>query len=214
MSPLLYCATLNQKSPLILAIETAIERAQLYQENDQQLKLYAHRFSLKHKFLLDDELSSNHEQNLIKFILNYVGYLPTLVEEFFSHCQALNWHVVRKTMEDILLNFFDGIDERARTHGYIALLDKSYFAHRLIEELHDHMICQEGMPLLKWNMTMANLMVHQIMGSRFSAHLDQTALELSQKLLSQAPSGIQKNSACQEPAWPCFCEQFNISLLF
>lgn len=209
MSPMLKYDEFHKKTPLVRTIDSAIHLARNQKKYDQELNLYVHRFSVKHRPWLDEEEAYTYEQNLIKLLINYVYYLPELLDNFFEHCRSLNWHNLGEKTESILTNFFDGVETKVRINGLIGMLDKIYFSHRLVEELHDFMMCKVANPLLTWDMTMSNLIVHELMGHRYSSHLDQTVIELSQKLvegLLESP----KTGQSQKVHWPCFCERFNV----
>jgi hypothetical protein len=85
----------------------------------------------------------------------------------------------------------------------------------MIEEIHDYMMCHTGQPTVTWNMTSANLIIHQLLGSEYSSRLDQSAIELAQKITSEAPSPeLATEKKGPNEIWPCFCERYGLSYAF
>jgi hypothetical protein len=54
----------------------------------------------------------------------------------------------------------------------MALMDEAYLAHRLFEEVNDRYIARVGMPLIPWDMTLANVVAHQLVGEELANKLD------------------------------------------
>ena len=66
-----------------------------------------------------------------------------------------------------------------------ALLDASFFAHRLFEEINDYYQVKAGIAIVYVDMTTANLMVHNIIGDEFANKLDQAVTNATQKILAE-----------------------------
>jgi hypothetical protein len=56
--------------------------------------------------------------------------------------------------------------------GLLALIDEAYLAHRLIEEVNDRVMMASGLPLSPMDMTLSNIVVHDILGDQFANQLD------------------------------------------
>ncbi len=205
---------LDRDRPLSSALKILIDQVRIEPNSQHTLLLYAHRFTLQPQPFFDPT-DAIAEQNLVQLILQYVQYLPTHLDEFNAYCQRCHWQMVADQSNRIIASFFERSEIILLQTGIIGLLDKVYFSHRLIEELHDHMMCNLGTPATSWNMTAANLLVHQWLGNDYAAKLDGTVIELAHKLTAQAPElnndHTQKNQA---NAWPCFCEHHGIKLNF
>jgi hypothetical protein len=52
------------------------------------------------------------------------------------------------------------------------LLDAAYFCNRLIEELNDHLHTHCGQPLLELDISIANVMIHGLLGDDYANQLD------------------------------------------
>ncbi len=214
MSPVKKHGAFRGSSSLISVLESTIDQVQKNHENIKKFALLAHRFSIQHRYWMDNEESNTLEKNLFQLVLNYMNYLPALIQEFDNQCEKVGWGNLSRQINSILLRLFEGQDSRQDGSGIVGLLDKVYFSHRIMEELHDHMICHCGRPIFEWDMTMANLLVHQLVGSQYSTRLDQTAIELSQKLMADVPKIPSEKAQDQDDAWPCFCKRFKVNLSF
>jgi hypothetical protein len=215
MSPNLSVQTINRETSLSNALESLIDQANRHQDNERMLKLYAHRFALEPGYWLDITDCHSIEQNLTQLIKQYGDYLPVLIEDFNVQCQHMGWTNVAEKTNRIVASFFDRLENHKGQVGLLSLLDKIYFAHRLIEEIHDHIMCHTGQPKTTWNMTMANLLVHQLLGPEYSSRLDQSVIELAEKILSDAPKpNFTERKKGPNVVWPCFCERYGLNLVF
>jgi hypothetical protein len=197
---------------LVNVLKFAIMKTEHNRDSKHKLTLFVHQFSLRQKNKTFKRNTSEFEKNLAQMIDNYLKTLPTLINEFDQQCKILGWHSLTHKTDSLLLDFFDEIDAQIQEEGVIGILDRVYFAHRVIEELHDRMICKLGYPVLSWDMTMANLLVHQMLGTHYSTHLDQTAMELCEKLLVELPEQSEQVQKKATQIWPCFCEQFDVDM--
>ncbi len=66
-----------------------------------------------------------------------------------------------------------------------ALLDEAYLAHRLLEEVNDRFMAQSGIPLAPMDMTMPNIIAHELIGEPFANELDQAVLFSAELLLNE-----------------------------
>ena len=215
MSPNLSAMSTNRETSLSNALEFLIDQANRHQDNERMLKLYAHRFAMEPCYWLDINDGRNIEQDLTELIKKYGNYLPVLIEDFNVQCQHMGWTDIADKTNSIIASFFDRLENHKGQVGLLSLLDKIYFAHRLIEEIHDHIMCLTGQPNTAWNMTTANLLIHQMLGSEYSSRLDQSVIELSEKLLADAPKpNFDGQKKGPNNVWPCFCERQGLNLAF
>ncbi len=68
--------------------------------------------------------------------------------------------------------------------GLMALMDESYLAHRLFEEVNDRYISAVGIPLIPWDMTLANVVAHQLVGENLANELDELVHQTVNKMMS------------------------------
>jgi hypothetical protein len=108
-------------------------------------------------------------------------------------------------------------------HGLESLLDESYLAHRLVEEVNDLYITHLGQPLIPLDTTVANLVAHRLIGEPFANQLDQAVHEAMQTLLHQPAfrsPAVQAYRAtlCSSRTvaawqrWPCLSRQLGVGL--
>lgn len=134
MSPLRKPIVFERDESLANALRKVINQAEQQHSNDRALLLYAHRFALQPTYWNNSENRATFEKNLVQFILQYVHYLPALIEEFNTECEQAGWGSVAKQSNHIITAFFEKLDNPLRQSGLLGLIDKIYFAHRLIEE--------------------------------------------------------------------------------
>jgi hypothetical protein len=205
----------NRETSLSHALETLIQQANRHQDSERMLKLYAHRMALQNHFQKSEDSTHTFEQDLVYLIQQYADYLPVLIDDFSHQCFQLGWADVAEKTDQIIASFFARLNQPRNHVGLLTLLDKVYFAHRMIEEIHDYMMCHTGQPTVTWNMTSANLIIHQLLGSEYSSRLDQSAIELAQKITSEAPSPeLATEKKGPNEIWPCFCERYGLSYAF
>src|SRR5690606_5487614 len=105
----------------------------------------------------------------------------------------------------------------------IGLLDESYLAHRLIEEINDRYITYLGQPLIPLDTTLANLIAHQLIGEDCANRLDAQVEEIVAGLLDEQafsePSVREYRERLSNPRtlaawkrWPCLSRQLGVDL--
>ncbi len=128
----------------------------------------------------DSELES-----LEKFAHQYISHVP----EFL---QALKEAAQVSGIEDHVFPFLKVAEEYflsppclPNNHmGLMALMDESYLAHRLFEEVNDRYIGAVGLPLIPWDMTLANVVAHQLVGEELANQLDERVHLTVNKMMS------------------------------
>ena len=190
-----------------------IESATKEPGNDKSLRLYARRFALQQPFWLSAN-DETFELNLIELIQQYIHYIPVLVAEFDARARDIGWDKMANRLNQIIDSFFNDGYQTPSNVGLVGILDKAYFTHRLIEEMHDYMMCQHGKPVLPWDMTATNLLIHNLIGEQYGSRLDQTVIELSEKLTKDLPDLDTPKTTLGQTEWPCFCDRFGVCIPF
>lgn len=110
---------------------------------------------------------------LMAFILDYVESVPGCLNLVRAVSKQLGFYDYAAPFlamaEDYFLRPPDVLPE---DEGLEALLDESFLAHRLLEEVNDHHIRHLQRPLLPLDMTEANLIVHHLLGDELATRLE------------------------------------------
>ena len=125
-------------------------------------------------------------RSLVDFIVEYIQQVPPFLEAVYMGSERAGiMEYVRPFLqiaEDYFLNPPEGVDEH---RGLDALMDEAYLAHRLLEELNDRYILKAGIPMIPMNMTIANLIIHNLIGEPFANKLDMLVEDAAQKTIKQ-----------------------------
>jgi hypothetical protein len=162
---------------------------------------------------------------LLAFVDTYIDHVP----EFLDAAAAITAHGeisdCAAPMLAMACDYFVKPREleggRAGMHG---LLDDAYLAHRLIEEVNDRFMAKTGIPLIPLDMTVANLIVHHLIGEPFANELDdgvQFAVEqlflrrehFSTPAVRAYVEHHRRNRwADERRRWPCLTDALSIGL--
>ena len=107
--------------------------------------------------------------------------------------------------------------------GLDCLLDEAYLAHRLVEEVNDLYIKHFGQPLIPLDMTVANLIAHQLIGEDFANQLDEAVHHAVDEMLDEDSFALESVEAYREKLnspdtgaawkrWPCLSRQLGVGL--
>jgi hypothetical protein len=107
--------------------------------------------------------------------------------------------------------------------GLDSLLDEAYLAHRLVEEVNDLYIKHFGQPLIPLDMTVANLIAHQLIGEEFANQLDEAVHHAVDEMLNEDSFALESVEAYREKLnspdtgaawkrWPCLSRQLGVGL--
>jgi hypothetical protein len=132
----------------------------------------------------DNELDS-----LKKFAMEYIHHVPDFLDALkqASKKAGIENHVYPflKVAED----YFTQPPKLPNNHvGLMALMDEAYLAHRLFEEVNDRYIARVGIPLIPWDMTLANVVAHQLVGEELANALDARVHRTVTKMMSAEQS--------------------------
>lgn len=109
----------------------------------------------------------------MEFVTHYIEHVPDFLEALTDLTKSGGVYDYAKTFLEIAEDYFfappglvDGRD------GLLGLIDEAYLAHRLIEEVNDRVMMASGMPLAPMDMTLSNIIVHDLLGDEFANQLD------------------------------------------
>lgn len=202
----------RHQSSLAATIRQLVSETRHAELKEAVVRLYSQRLKTAAGSLIDVS-SDDFDRKFNLFILQYANSLPKLIDSLSEHCRKVGWSNLIDQLESVVASYFGPLDIKAEL-GLFGILDRLYFAHRLVEELHDHLMSRTGQPVLKWDMTTANLVVHQLLGDQFAARLDQITVEVSHKMVTSTNPGNPVNSGTDATSghWPCFCQQAGLML--
>jgi len=168
----------------VSTLRSIINNAVIHENKTQ--RLHRHLQSMvkilpSHLYLQQD----NELESLQEFAHQYISHVP----EFL---QALKEAAQVSGIEDHVFPFLKVAEEYflsppslPNDHmGLMALMDESYLAHRLFEEVNDRYISAVGLPLIPWDMTLANVVAHQLVGEELANQLDEKVHLTVNKMMS------------------------------
>ena len=165
-------------------------------------------------------------ETLLIFTIDYIDHVPDFLEALNEASLQVGIHRFISPFLDIAEENFMAITRDQPVSGLDLLLDKAYFAHRLIEEVNDQYLVKTGSTLIPMNMTWANLIVHSILGEEFANQLDEIVDDTVDKMMrSQAIYHEQKfrefvqDRSAEEwiriwSRWNCLSNNLGIELKF
>ena len=210
----------------VQAIRNLIIRIKELEAQDKHLQtlISDHIEQLHHTIELPDE---NACETLLIFTMDYIDHVPDFLEALNEASQQVGIHSFISPFLDIAEeNFLSPVTQCQPLSGLDLLLDKAYFAHRLIEEVNDQYLVKTGSTLIPMNMTWANLIVHSILGEDFANELDIIVDKtVDQMMRSQAIYQEEKfkefihNRSAEEwiriwSRWNCLSNNLGIELKF
>lgn len=165
-------------------------------------------------------------KGLADFILRYIKHVPDFIDAIRTMAQEAGiYHEVEpllKIASDYFLSPPSIIDPHSQLE---ALLDEAYLAHRLLEEVNDRFMAKSGIPLAPMDMTVANVIAHELIGEPFANELDQAVLFSAELLLNEHKFegknfstyiDTHKTQGWQQEfeRWPCLTDDLSISVEF
>lgn len=135
---------------------------------------------------------SGSPEALMDFVVSYIRHVPDFIQAVHKIGQNNNIESITTPFLRIAEEFFLSPPELVDGHaGLDALLDEAYLAHRIIEEVNDHIQARFGIPLAPMDMTKANLIVHSLIGEPFANDLDH-AVQYSVEMLLMRGSVLER----------------------
>jgi hypothetical protein len=114
-------------------------------------------------------------------------------------------------------------EELNEVSGLPALMNEAFLAHRLFEEVNDTYIMRVGQPMIPFDMTMSNVIVHSLIGEPFANELEQVvmvaakgifgenkAYEGNDKFLAFMDKKENDNLVKIAQSWPCMSTQMGL----
>ncbi|GAA5315974.1 MAG: hypothetical protein AseanaTS_11790 [Candidatus Pelagadaptatus aseana] len=207
-------------------IQSTIATARVHEQQTAELKsLLEQQLPSLHTAI---ELPShNSVDTLHGFIMDYIQHVPQFIEAIHTLAEDAKIDEPISYVLKVASDFFLEPPQLLESHsGMRALMDESYLAHRLIEEVNDRFINLCGQPLAPMDMTRSNLIIHYLIGEPFANELD-SAVQYCVDLIMARHSSIQSeafqayieehrdNGWYEEiKRWPCLAEDLSINLNF
>jgi len=159
---------------------------------------------------------------LLNFIIHYIDQVPEFIDAVDTIANECNIADYTEPVMSVAKEFFVQPPELIDGHnGLNALMDESYLAHRLIEEVNDRFMSRYNMPLVPIDMTRSNLIIHHLIGEPFANQLDHAvhliADNLQGKELAFVPDACREDRsnrwASDLQRWPCLVDNLSVNLL-
>jgi hypothetical protein len=163
---------------------------------------------------------------LADFVLRYIKHVPDFIDAIRAMAQDAGIYQDVAPLLKIASDYFMSPPSILEGHSQLeALLDEAYLAHRLLEEVNDRFMAQCGIPLAPMDMTMANIIAHELIGEPFANELDQAVLFSAELLLNEHRFegenvrqyiNMHKYRGWEEELkrWPCLAEDLSIAVEF
>lgn len=111
--------------------------------------------------------------SLMNFVASYVESVPGSLTLVTAVSKRMGFHDYAAPFLHMAEDYFlQPPDVLPGDSGLEAVLDESFLAHRLLEEVNDHHIRHLQRPLLPLDMTEANLIVHYLLGDGLATRLE------------------------------------------
>lgn len=166
-------------------IRRLIRQAQLEDAHSSQLLAFVERRrrALHAAIKLPPEQAS---ARLAEFVQRYVCHVPDFIEAVSSMAREAGIAAEVEPLLKIASDYFLSPPSLVNGQSQLeALLDEAYLAHRLLEEVNDRFMAQSGIPLAPMDMTMPNIIAHELIGEPFANELDQAVLFSAELLLNE-----------------------------
>jgi len=165
-------------------------------------------------------------KDLADFVVRYIKHVPDFIDAIRSMAQEAGIFNDIEPLLKIASDYFLSPPSIVDPHSQLeALLDEAYLAHRLLEEVNDRFMAKSGIPLAPMDMTVANIIAHELIGEPFANELDQAVLFSAELLLTEHGFeganishyvNAHRDKGWQEELerWPCLVEDLSISVEF
>lgn len=138
---------------------------------------------LRVKLLLPSE---NPDAALIAFITDYIESVPGCLRLVSAVSKRMGFYDYAAPFLELAQDYFlNPPGDIPGDGGLEALLDESFLAHRLLEEVNDHHIRHLQHPLLPVDMTEANIIVHHLLGEEVANGLERLVHDTAAALLER-----------------------------
>jgi hypothetical protein len=162
---------MNTKA-LQLLIQEAVtqeqETGQLHQLLQQRLKTVERIVELPEVEALE---------RLYEFVIRYIKQVPQMLEDLHQGATEAGLLSYVSPILEVVEGFFIlPPKELNKETGLVALMDEAFLAHRLFEEVNDTYIMRMGQPMIPFDMTMSNIIIHTLISEPFGNELEQIVM--------------------------------------
>jgi len=207
------------------AIRQIINQAKSQANTQEKLNVFLQkRRPLLHSSIL---LPQNQDvKPLVDFVDRYISHVPDFIEAIKTIIQEAQIENEVQPILTVAANYFLSPPDLIKENSdLLALLDESYLAHRLLEEVNDRFMAKTGIPLTPMDNTIANLIAHELIGEPFANLLDQAVLFSAELLLNENKMESEsirdyiethKNRGWSDEIkrWPCLADKLAIRFEF
>lgn len=155
-----------------MRIRESIEIARQHEHKCHSLEQYLQEKlpSLHRSINLPEE---NASAALVEFVTRYIEHVPDMVEAIREMTKNAGIYDFARGFLAIAEDYFIKPPELLHQHeGLHLLIDEAYLAHRLMEEVNDRVMMKCGVPLAPIDMTISNIVIHDVLGESFANELD------------------------------------------
>lgn len=165
-------------------------------------------------------------KGLADFVVRYIKHVPDFIDAIRSMAKEAGIDKDIEPLLKIASDYFMSPPSIVDPHSQLeALLDEAYLAHRLLEEVNDRFMAKSGIPLAPMDMTVANVIAHELIGEPFANELDQAVLFSAELLLNEHDFeganinryvNLHRDKGWTEELerWPCLVEDLSIRVEF
>ncbi len=165
-------------------------------------------------------------KGLADFVVRYIKHVPDFIDAIRSLAKEAGIDKDIEPLLKIASDYFMSPPSIVDPHSQLeALLDEAYLAHRLLEEVNDRFMAKSGIPLAPMDMTVANVIAHELIGEPFANELDQAVLFSAELLLNEHGFeganisryvNLHRDKGWTEELerWPCLVEDLSIRVEF
>ena len=161
---------------------------------------------------------------LTRFVAAYIEEVPDLLDAANEVAREAGIESQIKPVLNIAEQYF--LQPPAIMAGHVgldSLLDEAYLAHRFVEEVNDLYIKHFGQPLIPLDMTVANLIAHQLIGESFANQLDEVVHHAFEEMLNDENFALESVEAYRDKLnspdtgaawkrWPCMSRRLGVGL--
>jgi len=167
---------------------------------------------------------SDRNAVMTRFVSAYIDQVPDLLDAAHAVAREAGIESQIEPVLKIAEQFFVQPPSLLDGHeGLEGLLDEAYLAHRLVEEVNDLYIKHFHQPLIPLDMTVANLIAHQLVGEEFANQLDEAVHHALDELLDDESFALESVEAYRGKLtspdtgaawkrWPCLSKQLGVGL--
>ena len=207
----------------IAALREQITRARQHETETGQLKEQLEK-QLPHLHPSIHLPEADAQGALARFVGAYIDQVPELLEAANDVAREAGIESQIKPVLKIAEQYFLQPPTITNTHlGLGCLLDEAYLAHRLVEEVNDLYIRHFRQPLIPLDMTVANLIAHQLIGEPFANQLDEVVHHSVDEMLDDEAFESDSVEAYRDKLtsadtgaawkkWPCMSRRLGFGL--